>query len=317
MKLNRCVIGVLSCSLVLGGCTSATMSNQNKPVVKSQAVSPVIEQQEERVLKRTVAIARFTDETKRGNSFLIDQNNNRIGKQASDILASKLTGSGKFIMIEHESFDDFTNASKVSDKADRIGADYLILGSVSEYGRKGESEVGIFSRNKVQVANVTVNIRLVDVKTGQIIYSEEAKGESRTEANRIFGIGKTAGYDSSLDDAALSSAISKLTSDVMENLLDKPWRAYLVSEQDGQFFMTGGKEQGITVGDNFVVKQAGRSVVNPQTGIKVELPGEEIAKVKVVAFVGSGTNELSLVDVTSGKVNSASFQSLIVEEPQS
>ena len=63
-----------------------------------------------------------------------------------------------------------------------IGAQYLILGSVSEYGRSSESDVGIFSRNKIQKANVTVNVRLVDTKTSRVVFSEEATGEARVEA---------------------------------------------------------------------------------------------------------------------------------------
>ncbi len=35
------------------------------------------------------------------------------------------------------------------DNQDAVAADYLIIGSVSEYGRSTKSEVGVFSRNKL------------------------------------------------------------------------------------------------------------------------------------------------------------------------
>ena len=93
-----------------------------------------------------------------------------------------------------------------------IPSDYLILGSVTEYGRRTEGDVGVLSRTKKQIANASVNIRLVDVKTGQIIYSEEGSAEVSSEVGTVIGIGSQAGYDSSLDGKAISGAITKLVS---------------------------------------------------------------------------------------------------------
>jgi hypothetical protein len=44
-------------------------------------------QAQERTLKRKVAIARFTNETTYGRSFLVDKDANPIGKQALDSLS--------------------------------------------------------------------------------------------------------------------------------------------------------------------------------------------------------------------------------------
>lgn len=320
-------------ALATAGCTSATKEVSNTTPTSQPVISQTILEQDNRTLKRTVAIARFSDETKRSNSFLLDSNNNRIGKQASDILAARLTDSQKFIMLEHDAiasikpsyletdadssmivFTAVDGANKPGLQANSIGAEYIIIGSVSEYGRSSESEVGVFSRNKIQQANVTVNVRLVNIKTGQIIYSEEAKGLARSEANNVFGVGQTAAYDSSLDDKALSAAISKLTSNIIENLLDKPWKAFIVSEDQGKLFVTGGAEQGIKVGDVFAVEQPGATVVNPQTGLPLELPGEKIATIKVTQLVGSGNNAMSVCEVVSGVVDKTSLKSLVVKE---
>lgn len=204
--LNR---NFLTSALVLGslaitGCTSATKEVTNRTQVSQPVISQTILEEDNRTLKRTVAIARFSDETKRSNSFLLDSNNNRIGKQASDILAARLTDSQKFIMLEHDAiasikpsyletdsansmvvFSSVDGANKPGLQANSIGAEYIIIGSVSEYGRSTESDVGVFSRNKIQQANVTVNVRLVNIKTGEIIYSEEAKGLARTDRKSV------------------------------------------------------------------------------------------------------------------------------------
>jgi hypothetical protein len=260
-----------------------------------------------------VAIGRFSDETKRGNGFLVDNNNNRLGKQATDILSARLASTGKFIMLERP--DIQVLASESNNFADtKVGADFLIIGSVSEFGRKSESDVGIFSRNKIQIANATVNVRLVDVKTGQVVYSEEASGEARVEANRVLGVGQTAAYDTSLDDKAVSAAISKLVSNIMNNLLDSPWQAYLLESEDGTLFMTGGTNQGIKLGDEFAIIESGKKVKNPQTGFMVTLPGKTIGKLIVEGFVGKGNDELSVVRAIGSNVDLQSLSKYVVRE---
>ena len=86
------------------GC--ATMSTQEKhstPAAPAPQVSKTIQAQKSDQptgLKRKVAIGRFSNETRYGQSFFLDEDNNRIGKQAMDILSAKLFETGKFIMLE-------------------------------------------------------------------------------------------------------------------------------------------------------------------------------------------------------------------------
>tara|TARA_R110001599_G_C12254758_1_gene659948 strand:- start:2182 stop:3129 length:948 start_codon:yes stop_codon:yes gene_type:complete len=300
-------------SLVLSGCSTVTKQNSNK-VASEPVVSPTL-QLDSKGLKRKVAIARFTNETKHGNSFLLDEHKDRIGKQAMDILSARLTETGKFIMLERADLERINKEADLSGlKISMVGADYLIIGSVSEFGRNSTSEVGIFSRNKKQVANATVNVRLINVKTGQIVFSEEGSGISSSEANSVFGVGDKAGYNSSLDDEALSAAISKLTSNLVENLMDMPWRSYILQKQEGSYIIAGGKEQGIKAGDEFDVVKTGKKITNPQTGIEIELPGETIATLKVIQTMGSAQNEISLCQLETGNLEGADFSSLYVQE---
>ncbi|RYV03834.1 curli production assembly protein CsgG [Shewanella sp. OPT22] len=339
LKYIMCAVPLL----ITVGCVSSTKPKVNKPLSNQPQVSKTLAQPDQKGLKRVVAIARFSDETKRGNSFLLDRNNNRIGKQASDILSARLTDSGKFIVLERtdaalvdqEMQPELSNAviettekdgkkttvfgsQKSVHKTDSMSprADYLIIGSVSEYGRATTSDVGVFSRNKIQKAKVTVNIRLVNTKTKQVVFSQEASGEATSEASRTLGVGKTAGYDAQLDDNALSAAISKLVSNVMENLLDAPWQSYLLAEDSGTYFMSGGKNQGIQKNDKFDVLVKGKQIKNPQTGMLVELPGKKVAEVQVIAFSGKGENELSMATVTSGAVNKDKLMDYIVREKE-
>ena len=271
-------------------------------------------------LKRKVAIARFSNETKYGQSFFIDKNNDRIGKQAVDILSAKLIATEKFIVLERADFDkiqrelDIGNASPLKNMAD-----YLIVGSVTEFGRKDQSEVGIFSRVKKQLAFAKVHIRLIDVYTGQILYSEEGIGEAYSEAGTVIGIGEKAGYDSTLNDKAIEAAITNLSSNIIENLLDKPWRAYVLGFEGDFFIISGGKSRNIKPGKVFDVILEGRKIKNPQTNMFITLPGKQVAELRVVQCVGDSVqNEVSLCELVSGSlqkfIHSNNFSKLFIRE---
>jgi len=312
--VSRILLIFIFFSALMSGCSTATHETINKPATQPQ-VSKTIVADNVKGLKRKVVIARFSNETKHGNSFLLDENNDRLGKQASDILAARLTDSGKFLMFERQDLDKIKAEQDLANITPSfVGADYLIIGSVSEFGRSTVSEVGIFSRNLKQKASATVNVRLVDVTTGEIIFSQEGSGEALSEANRVFGVGERAGYDSKLDDEALSAAISKLVSNLIENLLDQPWIAYILDVQQDQIIVSGGKSQGLKRGDILKIMKRGRMVINQQTGFEIELPREEVAKLQVLSFAGNGNNEVSICVLTSGSITGMKTDQLIIQE---
>jgi len=299
----------------------ATVKQYEVEVVeeKKPHVSKVLTEEEpERFLKRKVAIARFSNETKYGQSFLLDEDDNRIGKQAMDILSAKLAATDKFIMLERADIEKINKELALGNIGNiNINADYLILGSISEFGRKTMGKVGVFSRTKTQTAYAKVNVRLVDIYTGQIIYSEEADGEAFSEAGSVMGVGARAGYDSSLNDKVISAAIGKLVSNIVENLLDKPWRSYILSNDDGNYIIAGGKSQGIQIEDTFGVYKRGKKVKNPQTNMLIELPGKLIGEIKVSQLLGNTPlEEIALCSVIDGQIPTEGFLDYYVQEMQ-
>lgn len=256
-------------------------------------------------LKRKVGIARFSNETQSGTTFLIDDSGDRLGKQAADILSARLTETGMFQMFERLDADNVTAEQMLAGlKEEGVSIDYLIVGSVSEFGRSTESESGLFQRKKTQKAYSKVNVRLIDVATGRIIFATEGAGEAVTEAKKTFGAGSSAGYDQSLTDKAISAAISQLISNLVENMTSKPWKSYILAEESGSYIISGGAAQGLSPGLSLVVYENGRKVENPQTGATVTLPGKKVATIEVLMSVGEDEfNEISFVELTSGDIS--------------
>ena len=255
-------------------------------------------------LKRKVAIARFTNETQSGQSFLLDDSGDRVGKQASDILSSRLTATGYFQMFERIDSDKTSAEQLLSGlEANGISVDYLILGSVSEFGRSTESQSGVFSRSKAQKAYAKVNVRLVDVSTGRIIHSSEGAGEAISETKKTLGVGSSAGFDQSLTDKAISAAISELIGKLVTTMTAKPWRSYILTEDDGSFIIAGGNSQGLMPGKVLKVYRKGKKIKNPQTGAMIELPGKEIGSLEVqISFGEDEFNEVSYTTLLTGKL---------------
>ncbi|MEG1685208.1 MAG: CsgG/HfaB family protein [Bacteroides sp.] len=274
------------------------------------------QEQEGKGLKRKVAIARFTNETQYAKGLFYDKENDPMGKQALDILSAKLASSNKFILLERNDMDKLTSeVEKANMSVQNIGADYLIIGSITEFGRKNIGDVKVFSTSKMQIVEAAVNIRLVDVSTGLILYSEEAKGTAEQKTKTTMGIGGKADYDATLSDKAISMAISQLVENIINNCLDRPWKSYFLAYDADAVLISGGKSQGIKEGDSFIVKQKGKTVKNPQTGLAIELPGKTVGKVSVVSSGGdTPESEYSIVTFTEGNINKDNLMNYFIEE---
>lgn len=240
--------------------------------------------QESKTIKRKVAIGRFSNETQYAKGLFYDKENDPMRKQALDILSAKLAATGKFILLEREDLDILVNESGAD--MNKIGADYIILGSITEYGRKTEGQQKVFSSTKTQTVEAGVSIRLVEAATGLIIYSDEAKGHAELSKKQTLGFGGTAGFDATLSDKAISAALSQLVENITNKCMDKPWKSYILSVEDGNYVISGGASQGLAAGDKFNIYKKGKIVKNPQTGINVELPGVKVGEVTILSSFG-------------------------------
>ena len=162
-----------------------------------------------------------------------------------------------------------------------------------------------------------MSIRLVDVSTGQIIYSEEGKGLAEVSNRTTMGLGQRTDYDSTLSDKAISVAISQLVENIINNCMNRPWKAYFLSYDDDGILISGGKSQGLKVGDSFDIVKKGKKVKNPQTGMTIELPGKVVGEVQV-DFTGGDVpeNEFSMVSVNSGAVNPDELNNYYIKEQE-
>lgn len=316
MKNHLSVVLIVLITVIISGCgvVTPTIVKVEKPTKQNPQI---VSKNNKPILKRKVAIARFGNEAQYGKSALFGVNNTyNAEKQATDILSAKLTQSGKFILLERNDIDKVNNeANTYKLDALKIGADYLIVGSVSEFGRKNISDTGVFTRTKVQIAYAKVSVRLIDVKTGQVVFAQEGTGEARSEAGTAVGLGTHVGYDSTLNDKAISTAISSVVDGIMENLLAKPWRSYVLSVEESTVMIAGGIKQGLKVGDTLSVYKQGKKIKNPQTGMLIELPGQKVASIKIISQFGQTyMDEGSICQLLTGNLKGVRNNELYIQK---
>lgn len=268
-----------------------------------------------RILKRKIAVARFTNEAKAGSSSLFgeaynrDPNFDRLGKQAADMLSTELTRSGKFIVLERmdlsklEAESELMGLSREQFKQSLVGVDALVFGSVAEYGRKDVGEVQMFSRSRQQIAHAKVNARMVDPRTGHAFFSDDGAGDATLEQSTILGLGDRATFDSTLGDKALSAAVVNLIDKFINKLSDKPWTTSALTVEGANIIVSGGQRQGLRVGDHLKVMAPGKVIKSPQTGFNVQLPHSQVGELEVLSFFGdSEINEGSICRLISGQI---------------
>jgi len=311
--MNKSVLGIALGFFAIGCSTPQEVVRVESQVQEIKQIA----KNEEQVLKRKVAIARFSNETTYAKGLFYDKANDPVGKQAVDILSTKLASSNKFILLERQDLDLIENELNLTGNAglQKVGADYLIIGSVTEFGRKNMGDNNVFSRSKTQVVQAGVSIRLVDVSTGEIIYSEEAKGEAETTNKTVLGVGESTDYDATLSDKAISAAISKLVENVINNCMDRPWKSFFLSYDEDGILISGGKSQGLKVGDKYDVYEKGKKVKNPQTDMMIELPGKLVGK--IIIDVTSGTSpqsEFSMVTFSEGDIDKTNLNKYYIME---
>jgi hypothetical protein len=159
-------------------------------------------------------------------------------------------------------------------------------------------------------------MRLVDVATGVISYSDEAKGAAELTTKTTMGLGGQASYDATLSDKAISEAINQLVENIINKCTNSPWKTYFLSYDNDAVLIAGGNSQGIRDGMVFNVKTQGKKVKNPQTGIMITLPGKTVGTAKVISTGGdTPETEYSFVEVTSTEsINSNNMSNYIIEQ---
>lgn len=312
------ILILLTPVLLLSACATVSEKQKNvqSPVIqKENNIAPPALSKTGKHYKRKIAILRFSNETNYGRALLSSEDYERVGKQTSDMLASRLVESGEFLVFERPDLSKLKDERKGTAKSELVGVDTVISGSLTEFGRSTDGKSGFLSSTKMQSAHAKVDVRLIDLETGHAFFSGKGAGKATTESGEVAGFGSRAEYDSTLNDKAIGAAVSDLIDNIVSKIKEKPWKTDVLDVQGSNIFISGGKTQGIAVGDSLAIMQAGKRVKSGQSGFSVDLPATKVAVMKVVTQFGDNeTNEGSICELISKSPIKINKETMFVAE---
>lgn len=320
MKLKLIVLA--STALLVSACASQQPQPQTQraPVTQQQQAQAqqqtIAAQPVELALKRKLAVGRLTNETNYGRSLLREAVTGQHDQKISDMFTQAIVNTNKFMIFERPSLDVVTTEQQLTGQSnDLVGVDTLVIGSLTQFGRSTTGERGFFSTSGKQEATATVDLRLVDTRTGQVIASVTGTGSSSLEQSRTMGFGSVAGYDGSLNDQAIGAAVNAAVEKMTQMLLERPWTADILTVEDGLVYISGGASQGVEAGMEFEVMTKGNRVRSQTTGSYITLPGQKVAEIKVTGLFGTTEIDQGAIAVlSSGSIDGYELSALEIRE---
>lgn len=219
IQLNGCLFVAVAAAIGLAGC--ATESHQTiKPETVTSAGTPYTG------AKSTVAVGQFDNHSPYMRGIFSD-GVDRLGTQAKSILVTHLQQTGRFVVVDRDNMAEITSEAAIRGQQLKLkGANYVLTGEVSEFGRKEVGDVelfGILGSGKRQVAYSKVNLNVVNVITSEVVFSTQGAGEYALSDREVLGFGGASSYDSTLNGKVLDLAIREAVNRLVDAVEQGKW----------------------------------------------------------------------------------------------
>lgn len=199
-KLTLCLAFVTA----LSGCATVETSRAITPQKVQVAAIPYAG------VRVPVSIGKFENKSPFMRGIFSD-GVDRLGNQSKTILVAHLNQTNRFGVLDRENMSEAKQEAAIKNVAQTIkGADYLVTGDITEFGRKevGDHQLfGILGRGKEQIAYAKVSLNVVNTQTSEVIFSSQGAGEYSLSNREVVGFGTTASYDFTLNGKVLDLAI--------------------------------------------------------------------------------------------------------------
>lgn len=215
MRYKFTFTGLVATALLVG---CATESSRTLEVAKvtSAATAPTY-----KGVRTPISVGKFDNRSSYLNGIFSD-GVDHLGGQAKTILITHLQESGRFNVLDRANLSELGQESQFKKSTQNIkGADYVVTGDVTEFGRKevgDQALFGILGQGKQQIAYAKVALNVVNVSTSEVVISAQGAGEFSLSNREIVGFGGTASYDSTLNgkvlDLAIREAVNTLIADI-------------------------------------------------------------------------------------------------------
>ncbi|MFH1415054.1 MAG: CsgG/HfaB family protein [Elusimicrobiota bacterium] len=237
-----------------------------------------------------------------------------IGSGMADMLVTGLVETKKFKVIEREALKKVLaeqslgmSGAVTPQTAARVGkilgVQYIVTGSVTEYGRQkggaGAFGVGV----KKQTARTAMDIRVIDTETAEIVAAVSGKGEKTSSSLKIANadilptdvkLGSDS-YNSTLEGKAVREAVEQVTKQLVRQFGGTP-SSTVVKVSEDTIYISGGADSGIEEGDSFTIIRKGESLIDPETGEDLGSEDKIVGEIKIFEVL----EKMSKARITKG-----------------
>jgi curli biogenesis system outer membrane secretion channel CsgG len=262
-------------------------------------------------LKKRVAVVNFEDRSGYGHN---------IGRGVADMLVTSLVESEKFIVIERSELDEILkeqglgqtglvtpqSAAKVGQL---LGVQRIITGSITEFGSKqnkvGGGIAGFDLGVKTTTARVTVDIRIINVNTGEIVMAKSAEGEDSSTGLDNVGFEDIDFHNSDTwDNTQLGIASRQAIEGCVEYITDDmegiPWEGKIIKADGANIYIKPGSKGGVQPGMVFSIYRPGEALIDPDTGLSLGSEESKIGEIQYTADVADGKAGKAIVKSGTG-----------------
>jgi curli biogenesis system outer membrane secretion channel CsgG len=221
----------------------------------------------------------------------------RIGSAVQDMLTTEIARTGCFVLVEREQLDKTLNEQSLGQSgamdsafAPRVGklvgAEFVLIGSVSQFGVRTEASESLFGDSKTQFADAAVDIKLINVETGEIVLSLSGTGHAKRKFKSFLGIGSSGGYDEALESQALRSSLAGFAARIAAEVGKSPWMCYAMVRGE-QLYLDAGSRSGIAAGQQYEIFTKGDAIYSPTTGALLGYDEVKTGVVQVDRLLGT------------------------------
>ncbi len=292
--------------------------------------------------KKRVAILDFDYGTVRSGVAALFGTDVDVGRGITDLLVKHLVQDGTYSVIERKMLDkilaeqnfsnsDRANPTSAAQLGKILGVDAIIVGSITQFGGQTDNKsvgggggswggfgLGGISRKKTK-AIVTVDARVIDIDTAEILAVADGKGESKRESTSLVGAGagrggwgagavdfSSSGFQETIIGEAVKMAVENMSKGLIENNGRLKVRTVIVeglvaAVDSGMVILNVGTASGIKAGDQLSVERVTREIKDPASGKVLRKMTDKLGVIEVTD-VDAGSAVCKIVSGTGFKV---------------
>ncbi len=282
MKKKLLTVALLA--LTLGACSNKGVSNVRKDD-KIQSMRDYDSVQGVVSPKRKVVIAEFKNQTRFGSR--------RLGNNLTDVITTELVKSNRFIVLEREdlakvmqeiNFSSTLGQGQLASERKFQDADYVITGAITKYSVNTTGNKGIISSSKTQRAEISFDMKMINVRTGEVVLSDQGEGVSDVEYGTTLGVGSTGGYDEGLEQEAFRAAAIDVMDNIIKTVDKTPWMANVAKVSGNKLYINAGQKSNVEIGTKLGVYKQGEKI--EFNGKFLGFEENKVGEAKVVDYLG-------------------------------